>query len=50
MKRRHHQPLPAGSGLYVYRDVQGHWRDQTILILAMLVALPFCQKRRDFSR
>ncbi|MFN4279801.1 FHA domain-containing protein [Thermosynechococcus sp.] len=31
-------------------DVQRHWRDQSVLILAMLVALPFCQKRRDFGR
>ncbi|HIK23767.1 MAG: FHA domain-containing protein [Cyanobacteria bacterium J003] len=31
-------------------NVQRHWRDQSLLILAMLVALPFCQKRRDFGR
>ncbi|WP_448534016.1 FHA domain-containing protein [Parathermosynechococcus lividus] len=30
-------------------DVRQHWRNQAILILAMIVALPFCQKRRDFS-
>ncbi len=31
-------------------SVLTHWRNQGILILAMIVALPFCQKRRDFTK
>lgn len=31
-------------------DVQNHWRNQGLLILAMLVAVPFFQKRRDFTK
>ena len=31
-------------------NVRDHWRNQGLLILAMLVAVPFCQKRRDFTK
>lgn len=31
-------------------DVRNHWRNQGLLILAMLVAVPFFQKRRDFTQ
>ncbi len=31
-------------------NVLTHWRNQGLLILAMLAALPFCQKRRDFTK